>query len=129
DEVTRLMGFAGDMLLGNMSGRADLSVALQSKNKEVIPRNMGIFGTVGSGKSNTTQVVIEEAADNGWAVIVLDVESEYTAMDEPSTEEKLFPKLKGYGREPKGLVDFEVYHPVSCASERDKARTFTLRIA
>ena len=47
---------------------------------------MGIFGTVGSGKSNTSQVLIEEAAANGWAVIVLDVESEYIEMDSPSQE-------------------------------------------
>ncbi len=128
-EVTRLMGFAGDMLLGNMSGREDVTISLQSHNKEVIPRNVGIFGTVGSGKSNSTQVLIEEAAENGWAVIVLDVEGEYTAMDEPSQEEKLFARLATYGREPRGLADFEVYHPVSCASERESSRPFTLRIA
>jgi len=129
EEVTRLMGFAGDMLLGNMSGREDLSICLQSKNKEVIPRNLGIFGTVGSGKSNSTQVLIEEASENGWAVIVLDVESEYTAMDEPSQEEKLFAKLASYGRSPRGLTNFEVYYPVSCASDRAKSRPFSLRIA
>jgi uncharacterized protein len=129
EEVTRLMGFAGNMLLGNMSGRDDLTVSLQSQNKEVIPRNLGIFGTVGAGKSNSTQVLIEEAAANGWAVIVLDVESEYTAMDEPSQEEKLFPKLASFGRAPQGLADFEVYYPVSCASDRATSRAFTLRIA
>src|SRR5437868_3766756 len=106
-----------------------MHISLQSKNKEVVPRNVGIFGTVGAGKSNSTQVLIEEAAENGWAVIVLDVESEYTAMDEPSQEEKLFAKLAGYGREPRGLTDFEVYYPVSCASERQKSRAFTLRLA
>ncbi len=128
-EVTRLMGFAGDMLLGNMSGRADLSICLESHNKEVIPRNVGIFGTVGSGKSNSTQVLIEEAAENGWSVIVLDVESEYTSMDEPSSEEKLFDKLATFGRTPRGLADFEVYYPVSCASDRASSRPFTLRLA
>ncbi|HWY85764.1 MAG TPA: DUF87 domain-containing protein, partial [Gemmataceae bacterium] len=128
-EVTRLMGFAGDMVLGNMSGREDLSISLQSHNKDVIPRNVGIFGTVGAGKSNSTQVLIEEAAENGWAVMVLDVESEYTAMDEPTTEEKLFAKLATFGRAPQGLADFEVYYPITCASERPKSRPFTLRIA
>jgi DNA helicase HerA-like ATPase len=128
-EVTQLMGFAGDMLLGNMSGRHDLPICLQSRSKDVIPRNVGIFGTVGAGKSNSTQVLIEEASANGWAVIVLDVESEYTAMDEPSQEEKLFAKLASHGRSPQGLPDFEVYYPVSCASERAKSRSFTLRLA
>ncbi len=128
-EVSKLMGFAGDMLMGNMSGREDITISLQARNKEIIPRNLGIFGTVGAGKSNTTQVLIEEASENGWAVIVLDVESEYTAMDEPSQEEKLFAQLSSYGRSPQGIADFAVYYPVSCASARAKSRPFTLRIA
>jgi uncharacterized protein len=128
-EVTRLMAFAGDMLLGNMSGRPDLRICLESHNKEVIPRNVGIFGTVGAGKSNSTQVLIEEAAENGWSVIVLDVESEYTAMDEPSQEGKLFDKLAAFERTPRGIADFEVYFPISCASDRANSRPFTLRLA
>lgn len=128
-EVSDLLGFAGDMLLGTLSGREDLTVSLQSKNKEVIPRNVGIFGTVGSGKSNTTQVLIEEAAANGWAVIVLDVESEYVEMDQPSTDERLFPKLTKFGRAPQGLSDFHVFYPASCSTDRSKSQPFTLRLA
>src|SRR5262249_42900014 len=71
DEICDLLGFSGDMLLGAISGRDDLRVCLGSTNKDVLPRNLGIFGTVGSGKSNTTQVLIEEAAAHGWAVILL----------------------------------------------------------
>jgi uncharacterized protein len=61
-EIADLHGFRGDMLLGNVTGQDDLAVYLQSNNKAVLPRNLGIFGTVGSGKSNTSQVIIEEAA-------------------------------------------------------------------
>jgi DNA helicase HerA-like ATPase len=89
DKVADLLGLSGDMCLGSISGQNDVRFHLQSKNKGVLPRNLGIFGTVGSGKSNTAQVVIEEAAANGWAVIVLDVESEYTEMDAPSSDERL----------------------------------------
>src|SRR5262245_18663187 len=70
DEVSDLLGCRGDMLLGTLSGRSDLNVLLQSNSKDVLPRNVGIFGTVGSGKSNTAQVLIEEATARGWAVIV-----------------------------------------------------------
>jgi len=49
-EVSDLHGFQGDMLLGNLTGQDDLHVHLQSKNKGVLPRNLGIFGTVGYGK-------------------------------------------------------------------------------
>src|SRR4029077_19171355 len=100
-EVADLLGFSGDMVLGAISGQEDIWFRLQSKNKGVLPRNVGIFGTVGSGKTNTSQVVIEEASANGWAVIVLDVESEYIEMDAPSSAEKtLVKKLAHFDKDP-----------------------------
>ena len=128
-EVAELLGFSGDMVLGAISGQEDIWLRLQSKNKGVLPRNLGIFGTVGSGKSNTSQVVIEEAAANGWAVIVLDVESEYTEMDGPAADTSLHEKLARFGKKPTGIADFQVYHPASCASERSTSEPFTLRLA
>jgi hypothetical protein len=128
-EVAQLHGFAGDMLLGTLSGQEQLTVALQSQNKSVLPRNLGIFGTVGSGKSNTAQVVIEEAARCGWAVIVLDVESEYTDMDLPADEAALAARLTRFGRQPEGLQDFQVLYPASCRSEKPTSEPFTLRLA
>ena len=128
-EIAALHGFDGDMLLGNLSGQDDLHVCLQSKNKGVLPRNLGIFGTVGSGKSNTAQVVIEEAAKAGWAVIVVDVESEYTEMDQPSDDHGLAGRLAHFNLEPQGLKDFHVFCPASCGSERVGAEPFTLRLA
>jgi uncharacterized protein len=128
-EVSNLLGFSGDMVLGAISGQENIWFRLQSKNKSVLPRNLGIFGTVGSGKSNTSQVVIEEAAANGWAVIVLDVESEYIEMDGPSAEKTLVRSLVHYDKRPVGLTDFQVYYPASCASERDDSEPFSLRLA
>ncbi len=61
-EVAELHGFEGDMLLGNLTGQDDLWVSLRSGDKGVLPRNLGIFGTVGSGKSNSCQVLVEEAS-------------------------------------------------------------------
>jgi DNA helicase HerA-like ATPase len=129
DDVCDLLGFAGDMLLGNLSGRDDLAVRLGSQNKDVLPRNLGIFGTVGSGKSNTAQVLIEEAATHGWAVILLDVEGEYVEMDQASSEQKLFGRMAHFGRSPAGLPDFHVLYPASCASDRADSEAFTLRLA
>lgn len=128
-EIAALHGFDGDMLLGNLSGQEDLQVRLQSKNKGVLPRNLGIFGTVGSGKSNTAQVIIEEAARNGWAVIVVDVESEYTEMDQPSDDKRLADRLAHFGLDPVGLTDYHVFCPASCTSDRVDAEQFTLRLA
>src|SRR5205085_1859781 len=59
-----------------------------------------------------------------------DVEGEYTEMDSPSNEERLFGKLRQqFGMEPAGLPDFRVSYPASCTSTRPDALPFTLRLA
>ena len=128
-EITEMHGFEGDMLLGNLTGDDDLWVELRSQDKAVLPRNLGIFGTVGSGKSNSCQVLVEEAARNGWAVIVLDVEGEYVDMDKPCDDPAMIERLGMFGRDPVGLRDFHVCHPASCNSERPSSEPFTLRLA
>jgi DNA helicase HerA-like ATPase len=128
-EVSSLHGFQGDMFLGHLASQEEVSVFLQSKHKGVLPRNLGIFGTVGSGKSNTSQVIIEEAARNGWAVVVLDVEGEYTDMDQPSDEPGVVEELARYGRKPEGLKDFHVFYPASCSSDKEGSEIFALRLS
>lgn len=127
--VTKLLGCGGDMLLGCLAGRDDLPIRINSKSKEVLPRNLGIFGTVGSGKSNSVQVLIEEAAAAGWAVILLDLEGEYVEMDKPMAQDNLIPILERYGRKPQGLSDFQVYYPISCNSSREDAHAFAMRLS
>ncbi len=122
DEVAGLIGSRGDMLLGHLAGHGRVPLCLDSKSKAVLPRNLGIFGTVGSGKSNTCQVVIEEASRAGWAVVVIDVEGEYTAMDEPAESGG------SAARPPAGIKDFAVYQPASCPGERKDALGLTLRL-
>ncbi len=129
DDVRAMLGLGGDMVIGCLSGREDLTVGLESTSKDVLPRNVGIFGTVGSGKSNSVQVLIEEAALAGWAVVLLDLEAEYVDMDQPVAQPHLVSQLAAFGRIPRGLDDLRVYYPVSCASDRPGSEPFTLRIA
>ena len=84
DDIKKLLKIDGDALMGTLDGYPDIQVYMQTKEKKVIPRNLGIFGTVGSGKTNTAQVIIEEACQAGYAVIILDVEGEYVSLDKPS---------------------------------------------
>jgi DNA helicase HerA-like ATPase len=128
-EVAGLIGVGGDMVLGCLAGREDVPIRLRGDNKEVLPRNVGIFGTVGSGKSNSVQVLIEEAAAAGWAIVLLDLEGEYVDMDQPTDQEAMFPLLERHGRKPNGLADFHVYHPVSSPSSRSDSQAFALRLA
>src|SRR5262245_28024502 len=110
-EVAGLIGVGGDMAIGALAGREDIPIRLRGDSKEVLPRNVGIFGTVGSGKSNSVQVLIEEAAAGGWAVVLLDLEGEYVDMDQPTDQESMVPLLERHERQPEGLGDFHTYHP------------------
>ncbi len=123
-EIEKLIGLGGDMVLGSLTGYPGVLVQMDSKKKIILPRNVGIFGTVGSGKTNSAQVLIEEASQAGYAVIVLDVEGEYVAMDEPMTETHLIPKLQSVGRSPKGLKGLRVYHPTGGEPTRDESQEF-----
>lgn len=123
-QVEKLLTLSGDMFLGELSGYADVRVCFKGNDKRVLPRNLGIFGTVGSGKTNTSQVLIEEAAACGWAVIVLDVEGEYVEMDAPNGEVVRKPAMKRlmerFGVEPRGVQHLSVWHCVGTEAARPK---------
>jgi len=125
-----LLRLDGNMYLGQLSGYDDVRVHFNSNSKSVLPRNIGIFGTVGSGKTNSSQVLIEEASANGWAVIVIDVEGEYISMDQPSSE---ILKTKGFQAiaerfqiNPEGLHSFRVLYPAGAESKRNDAAEFSI---
>ncbi len=124
EDIQRLMGLGGNMMLGTLLGYPGVQVTMDSQSKKVLPRNVGIFGTVGSGKTNTAQVLIEEASQAGYAVVVLDVEGEYTAMDEATTEKQLVPKLQACGRKPTSLKDVHVYYPTGGEPIRKESEEF-----
>lgn len=137
DELNEILGLKqGNFLIGNLEGYPNVHIKFDSTKISVIPRNIGIFGTVGSGKTNTAQVLIEELAEREttprekWAVIVLDVEGEYTEMNKPEKiEEKHLRKLKDtFGMVPKGLDDFQVLKLCYHESTVDTAEEVTINI-
>ena len=113
DRLRRMLGLEGDMLLGSLLGYDEINIEGDSANKGFLPRNIGIFGTVGSGKSNTTQVLMEEALKAGWAVVVIDVEGEYVRMGESTDDARLSEILaeRYPQRPPRGVPDCRVYVP------------------
>jgi DNA helicase HerA-like ATPase len=130
EKIEDLLRLQGNMYLGQLSGYQSIRVHFNSNSKTVLPRNLGIFGTVGSGKTNSSQVLIEEASANGWAVIVIDVEGEYISMDKPNSE---ILKNKGlqaiaskFKIEPKGLDKFQVFVPAGSESKRQDALEFSI---
>ncbi|MDX1419674.1 MAG: ATP-binding protein [Rubricoccaceae bacterium] len=128
--LERLLGLGGDVALGHLAGHDGVGVRLQSDEKNFLPRNVGIFGTVGSGKSNTAQVLAEEAVAAGWAVVLIDVEGEYVRMDEPLDQPALAALLdREHGLRPEGVRDFRVYVPASGQSDAAAAHPFKVPVA
>jgi DNA helicase HerA-like ATPase len=130
DRLQKFLDINGDFYLGQLMGYDKIKVLADVNSKNFLPRNVGVFGTVGSGKSNTTQVIIEEAINAGWAVVVVDVEGEYVKMNEPTTDARLIPILKDkYGIEPAGIEDFKVYVPQSGHSDATSPIRFKVPIS
>lgn len=126
-EVQKLIGLKGQMLVGRILGYGKVKVVLDANDKKILPRNIGIFGTVGSGKTNTAQVLIEETSAQGYAIIVIDIEGEYINMDKPTTE--LTEKLTEFELSPKGLKNFYTYYPVAGETSREKAIPFDIEFS
>jgi uncharacterized protein len=124
ERLQRVLGLAGDLELGHVLNYEDVSVTADASSKNFLPRNVGIFGTVGSGKSNTTQVLMEEALSAGWAVVAVDVEGEYVRMDEPTGDARMTHILEIRGLLPQGVGDFRVYTPASGTSSAKNASAF-----
>lgn len=127
-----LLEIDGDILIGNLMGYEEqkIEVKSDSNNKNFLPRNVGIFGTVGSGKSNTTQMLIEEAISAGWAVVVIDVEGEYVRMNEPNDRPDMNSILKlNFDLDPVGISDFQTFVPSSGDSEAEVPIRFKVPIS
>ena len=130
EKLQKFLEINGDFYLGQLMGYEKIEVKTDVNNKHFLPRNVGVFGTVGSGKSNTIQVIMEEAVKAGWAVVVVDVEGEYVRMNEPTTDERLIPILeKKFGVNPGGISDFKVYVPQSGNTEAENAIRFKVPIS
>lgn len=114
DRLQQLLGITGGTFLGHLMGYERVEVRADIDSKNFLPRNVGIFGTIGSGKSNTTQVLMEEAVNAGWAVVTVDVEGEYVSMNEANQDPRMVSLIESqYGLHPQGIQDFKVYVPQS----------------
>jgi DNA helicase HerA-like ATPase len=132
ERLRTLLDIDGNMLIGSLMGYDEeiVEVRENTDNKNFLPLNVGIFGTVGSGKSNTVQVLVEEASKAGWACIVIDVEGEFVRMNEPADGLETNRILReNYSLLPEGVQDFEVYVPSSGTSDADDSIDFKVPIA
>ena len=107
DQVQNYIGAVGDFKLGRLLSQRDVEVAIESIS---LNRHIGIFGTTGGGKSNSLQVLAEEASNiANRAVLIFDIEGEYVSMNEPT--DALIPILAQFGKKPQAVKNFQVYVP------------------
>src|SRR5262249_58878642 len=83
EETARVLSVRGDLRLGVVIGHETLPVCVPSDNKAVLPRHTAVLGPTGGGKSDTIAGIVEQARAAGMAVVLLDVEGEYTRLHEP----------------------------------------------
>lgn len=94
DESAAVLKAAGDIRLGTVVGYDRVTVGVPSDRKFVLPRHMAVLGTTGGGKSTTIARFIQQAQAANMAVILLDVEGEYTHLHEPTTNADMLAALR-----------------------------------
>jgi uncharacterized protein len=134
EAAARVLGPEGDIRLGLAANYQDLEIRVPSDNKQVLPRHTAILGTTGAGKSTTVARLMQQAQAAGMAVILLDVEGEYTFVHEPTDDPRMVTAL-GARRLPRVAVPAErttLYHLVgreTANEEHPNLREFSLQFA
>lgn len=103
EETAEVLRLAGSLQLGLVVGQEDLVVSIPADRKDVLPRHTAILGTTGGGKSTTVARLISEAQKAGLAVVLVDVEGEYTHLHEPTDDPKMVAALARRDLEPCGV--------------------------
>jgi hypothetical protein len=118
-----MMHIRGNIVLGLLDNYEEVFVRIDENDKGVVPRNWLTVGTVGSGKSNTTQVFTEETLMANYAQIIVDPEGEYIFMDKPTDQDV---ELDLYQRPRTGVKRLHVYRPPKAQSQRTDASEFSV---
>ncbi|WP_245591930.1 ATP-binding protein [Cystobacter fuscus] len=109
-ESAAVLGMAGDLCLGMVSGYDQMEARLNPRDKSILPRHTGIIGTTGGGKSTTVATLIHRAQAAGIATIVFDVEGEYTHVDEPTDHAAMLEALERRGQKAEGVKELHIHH-------------------
>jgi DNA helicase HerA-like ATPase len=133
-ETQKVLRAEGDIRLGLAVGHDEVPVGVPSTSKAVLPRHTAVLGTTGAGKSTTVAGVVRQAAQAGLAVVLLDVEGEYTFLHEATDKEDMRALLAERGLAPGGVPAdrMDLYHLVGRDTTNPKhphCRPFSLQFA
>src|SRR5207249_4869652 len=114
-------------------GQETIEVGIPTDRKSVLPRHLGILGTTGGGKSTTVARMVHQLQKAGVATILIDIEGEYTEMDQPTDDAAMRTALDLRKLLAEGVANFGVGHLVgretSRRAELKKVRAFSLQFA
>lgn len=96
--------------LGLLEGTSTLSVALPAATKSVLFKHLAILGTTGGGKSTTVSGTVMKLAEEGNAVILLDVEGEYASMHSSADNPRMLAALAKRGLDSNGAPDTQLFY-------------------
>ena len=134
EESARVLKAGGDIRVGLAVGHRNVVVGIPSDQKAVLPRHTAVLGTTGGGKSTTVAGLVKQAQAAGMAVILLDVEGEYTHLHEPTDDKRMLARLAERGLAPGGVPAdrMTLYHLVgrdTANPSHPKRREFSLQFA
>ncbi len=131
-ETSRTLRLDGDISLGIPVGYEEITAAIPSDKKSVLPRHLGILGTTGGGKSTTVSALISSFQQAGIATVVIDTEGEYTEIYRPTQDRTMLTALEKRHREARGVEHVAVYHLVgreTTCPERGRTMAFSLQFS
>ncbi len=134
EEAARVLKTDGDIRLGLVVGHRNVPIGIPSRQKAVLPRHTAILGTTGGGKSTTVARLVQQAQAANMAVILLDVEGEYTQLHEPTEDRHMLAALAERGLTAAGIPGdkMTLYHLVgrdTTNPDHPRRRAFSLQFA
>lgn len=131
-ETRDALGCEGDIRLGQAVGHTELLVGLDSKSKHHLPRHTLVVGTTGAGKSTLIASLVDELAEAGFCVVIIDVEPEYAEIHKPAEARNAKLVLDDWGLTPQGIAKSFLLVPTDCEAaceDHPRLRRFSLEFS
>jgi DNA helicase HerA-like ATPase len=134
EESAGVLKADGDIRLGTVVGYENVPVGVPSDKKLCLPRHTAVLGTTGGGKSTTIGRFIQQAQAANMAVILLDVEGEYTHLNEPTTNKDMLAaindrKLKAMGIPSDRMTIYHLVGRETANPDHPHVQPFSLQFA
>lgn len=96
--------------LGLLDGVSSLPIEVPAAQKSVLFKHLAILGTTGGGKSTTVSGSIMNFAEAGNAVVVFDIEGEYSTMNGATKNPRMLGALKKRGLAARGAANTHLFY-------------------